>query len=91
VNLTGHGPLVVSQVRRSARITAKSKGYMKKTCFAKNCLACVVPKIDLKKKVVRNLYGKFDLHEPLDEPIDHDDLQEEAETQSDEDDQSESL
>jgi hypothetical protein len=64
---------------------------MKKTCFDKNCLACAVPKTDLKKKVVCDLYGKFGLHEPLDEPADNVDLQEEVETQSDEDDQSESF
>jgi hypothetical protein len=54
-------PMVVSEVRRSDRIQAQSKGYRRKTCFDKNCLACAPPFPSLKSKIVKNLYTKFGL------------------------------
>ncbi|KAM0921363.1 hypothetical protein ACQ4PT_006904 [Festuca glaucescens] len=55
------GPMVISEVRRSDRIQAQSKGYRRKTCFDKNCLACAPPIPGLKSKIVKNLYTKFGL------------------------------
>ncbi|KAM0838840.1 hypothetical protein ACQ4PT_060708 [Festuca glaucescens] len=60
-NKKKRGPLVISEVRRSDRIQAQSKGYRRKTCFDKNCLACAPPIPGLKSKVVKNLYTKFGL------------------------------
>jgi hypothetical protein len=60
-NKKKRGPLVISEVRRSDRIQAQSKGYRRKTCFDKNCLACAPPIPGLKIKVVKNLYDKFGL------------------------------
>ncbi|KAM0838837.1 hypothetical protein ACQ4PT_060708 [Festuca glaucescens] len=45
--------------RKSSK--AQSKGYRRKTCFDKNCLACAPPIPGLKSKVVKNLYTKFGL------------------------------
>jgi hypothetical protein len=60
-NIKKRGPLVISEVRRSDRIQAQSKGYRRKNCFDRNCLACAPPIPGLKSKVVKNLYDKFGL------------------------------
>jgi hypothetical protein len=60
-NKRKRSPMVISEVRRSDRIQAQSKGYRRKTCFDRNCLACAPPFPGLKSNVVKNLYSKFGL------------------------------
>jgi hypothetical protein len=68
------GPLVISEVRRSDRIQAQSKGYRRKTCFDRNCLACAPPIPGLKSKVVKNLYDKFGLSDKGKDEVAEDDV-----------------
>jgi hypothetical protein len=46
-------PMCVSEVRRSPRISASTRGYKAKPCFDKNCLACASVAPPIKKVVVR--------------------------------------
>jgi hypothetical protein len=57
-------------VRRSNRIKALHKGYKVRTCFHKNCLACVAVAPPVKKSVVKNLCAKFNISEEDDEEAD---------------------
>jgi hypothetical protein len=59
--------MCVSEVRRSPRLSASSKGYKAKTCFDKNCLACAAIAPPVKKSVVRNLCHKFNIQDSSEE------------------------
>lgn len=52
-------PLVVTEVRRSYRLQQLSKGYKKKICMDKNCLACHALPPLIPAKVIKSLNTTF--------------------------------
>jgi hypothetical protein len=74
-------PLVCTAVRRSSRIKALNKGYKAKTCFDKNCLACAAAR-QIKKSVVTNLYGRFNIPKDVKEATEEEQSLDEHDTYS---------
>lgn len=55
----GKTPLVVSEVRRSDRISKEDNGFKRNSCFDNKCLPCNVIPLVAPKKVIKNLTKSF--------------------------------